>query len=231
MTQHFRATQSAPLALSGRHLPLIYLLVATLIAAPQSKAVVVVDIDAKFDITRVLQCPPHSSSSAPDGASTTVVPLDETTIAQQHTLTAITTGHTEGPATVTQRRRVTLEDLKHVHIYRPARGSPSHIRDVLTSAEQHMIYARHASTAREWWGTVVIGGGSPAVLGHGKADVTTGWKGWLRVDHEEVRGFGVGMSLEEALAEREKRQRVVDKAGWTASCVWGGFHFTEDPTE
>lgn len=201
------------------------MLVATLIAAPHSKAVVVVDIDARFDITRVLQCTPHSSPSAPDEASRTANSLDDTTTAQQKKLTA------EDPATVTQVRRVTLEDLKHVHIYRPARGSPSHIRDVLTSAEHHMIYDRHASIAREWWGTVVIGGGGPAVLGPGCADVTTGWKGWLRVDHDEIRGFGVGMSLEEALAERERRQRVVDAGGWTASCVWGGFHFAENPTE
>ncbi|KUI55480.1 hypothetical protein VP1G_02854 [Cytospora mali] len=226
VTQHFRATQSAPLSLSGRHLPFIYLLVATLVAAPYSKAVIVVDIDAKFDITRVLQCRPHhSSSSAREESAKATISPSETTTAQQHQPPAALPGHTENQATATQAQRVTLEDLKHIHVYRPARGSPSHIRDVLASAEHHMIYSKHASIAREWWGTIVIGGGSPAVLGPRSADVTTGWKGWLRVDHEEIRGFGVGMSIEEALAERDRRQRDVDEAGWTAKCIWGSFQF------
>ncbi|ROV91384.1 hypothetical protein VMCG_09668 [Cytospora schulzeri] len=225
VTQHFRATQSAPLSLSGRHLPFIYLLVATLVAAPHSKAVVVVDIDAKFDITRVLQCTPHTSPSIHEGTTETAVAPSEATTAQQHKPITVLPGHTEGQATIAPVQRVTLDDLKHIHVYRPARGSPSHIRDVLASAEHHMIYSRHASIAREWWGTVVIGGGSPTVLGSGSADVTTGWKGWLRVDHEEIQGFVVGMSIEEALAERDRRQRAVDEAGWTANCVWGGFRF------
>lgn len=226
VTQHFRATQSAPLSLSGRHLPFIYLLVATLVAAPHCKAVVIIDIDAKFDITRVLQCTPHPSPSAlHEGTTETAIPPSEATTAQQHKPTSVLPGHTGDQAKISQAQRVTLDDLKHIHVYRPARGSPSHIRDVLTSAEHHMIYSRHASVAREWWGTVVIGGGSPAVLGSGSADVTTGWKGWLRVDHEEIRGFGVGMSIEEALAERDRRQRAVEEAGWTATCVWGGLRF------
>lgn len=225
VTHHFRATQSAPLSLSGRHLPFIYLLVATLVAAPHSKAVVVVDIDAKFDITRVFQCTPHPSSLAYEGTPKTAAPLNDAITAQPHKPTAVQAGHTDGHATVTQVQRVTLDDLKHIHVYRPARGSPSHIRDVLAAAEHHMVYSRHASSAREWWGTIVIGGGSPAILGSANADVTTGWRGWLRVDHEEIRGFEVGESIEEALAERDRRQRKVDEAGWTANCVWGGFHF------
>lgn len=88
-----------------------------------------------------------------------------------------------------------------------------------------MIYSRHASIAREWWGSIVIGGGSPAVLGPDAASVTTGWRGWLRVDRQDVRGFGLGISLEEALMDRDRRQRVVNDAGWTANCVWGGFNF------
>lgn len=231
VTQHFRATLSAPLSVSGRHLPFIYLLVATLITTPQNKAVVVVDIDAKFDITQVLQCTPHRSYSAHEVVTKTITSPNDIVTAQQHRPPAALSSHTEGHTTVTQARRVTLEDLKHVHVYRPARGSTAHIRDVLASAANHMIYARHPSMAREWWGTVVIGGGSPAVLGPGSADVTTGWKGWLRVDHEGVGGFGVGLSIEEALAERDTRQRAVDKAGWTANCVWGGFKFGERTTE
>lgn len=131
------------------------------------------------------------------------------------------------PDSATHRLRVDVEDLRHVHVYRPARGSPSHIRDVLVSAERFIVYTRHASIAREWWGTIVIGGGSPTALGTGHADVTTGWKGWLRVDREEVRGFPLGMSAEEALVERDQRQRATDASGYAATCAWGGFNFRE----
>lgn len=85
--------------------------------------------------------------------------------------------------------------------------------------------------SREWWGTIVIGGGSPTTLGSGHTDVTTGWKGWLRVDREEVRGFPLGMSAEEALVDREQRQRAADASGYTATSAWGGFNFREATSE
>lgn len=230
VTRHFRATQSAPLSLCGRHLPFIYLLVATLITPPQNKTVVVVDIDAKFDITRVLQCAPHRPPPAERQAAPVLQHSSNDALAQQQR-PALTSSPPHGDRSTrtaaTHTRKVTVEELKHVHVYRPARGSSSHIRDVLTSAEQHMIYSRHASTAREWWGTIVIGGGSPTAIGPGHADVTTGWKGWLRVDREEVRGFPVGTSVEEAMSERDQRQRAADAARFTATCVWGGFAFDE----
>ncbi|KAH8785252.1 hypothetical protein F5883DRAFT_401728, partial [Diaporthe sp. PMI_573] len=202
VAQHFRATQSGPLSLSGRHFPLIYLLVATLIAAPHNKALIIIDVEARFDITRVTQCAPRQAVPAPAGHrhGTNVLPM------------------------VAPARQVTLDDLEHVYVYRPAHGSPSHIREVLSAAEHHMIYSKHASIAREWWGSIVIGGGSPVVLGP-EAAVTTGWRGWLRVDREEVRGFDLGMSIEEALLDRDRRQRAVNDAGWTANCVWGGYTF------
>ncbi|PSR77411.1 hypothetical protein BD289DRAFT_377767 [Coniella lustricola] len=189
VTRHHRATESAPLSLSGRQLPLIYILVAALVSAPQRKAVVVIDLDAKFDITRVLQ------SSAAEGTA------------------------------LRKNDRVTVDDLKHVHIYRASRRSPSQIRDVLKSAEHHMVYGKHASTAREWWGTIVVGGGNLAAFGSEQADVTTGWKGWLRVDRGEVSGFQLGTSVQEALVDRDQRQRAADAAGYKAMCVWGDFSF------
>ncbi|KAJ0107448.1 hypothetical protein J7T55_009413 [Diaporthe amygdali] len=223
VAQHFRATQSGPLSLSGRHLPLIYLLVATLIAPPYNKAVVIIDIDARFDITRVTQCAPHQAGPVPDGSNAAEDHSD--TLGQHKNADQAAEGRTEGQATVAPARQVTAEDLKHVHVYRPARGSPAHIREVLSSAEHHMLYSRHASIAREWWGVIIIGGGSPTALGSEMANVTTGWRGWLRVDREDIRGFGMGMSIEEALLDRDRRQRAVHEAGWTASCAWGGFTF------
>lgn len=127
--------------------------------------------------------------------------------------------------------RVTIDDLRHVHIYRPARGSSAYIREVLDSAERFMVYSKHASVAREWWGTIVIGGGSPTALGPGRADVTTGWKGWLRVGRDDVQGFPLGMSAEEALADRHQRQRAADASRYAATCAWGTFHFREAGNE
>lgn len=223
VAQHFRATQSAPLSLSGRHLPLIYLLVATLIAAPHNKAVVVIDIDARFDITRVTQCTPHQA--VPVSAGTNTAEDDSHTTVQQKNANRGSQRGADVGFMTEPARQVTAEDLRHVHVYRPARGSSSHIREVLSAAENHMIYSKHASIAREWWGSIIIGGGSPAVLGPEVANVTTGWRGWLRVDREDVRGFGLGMSIEEALLDRDRRQRAVNDTGWTANCAWGGFTF------
>lgn len=233
VTKHFRATQSAPLSLAGTHLPLIYKLVATLITVPQSKAVVVIDIDAKFDITRVLQCAPFpvTDQTAPDHGPPG--PPNNDMSAQQRQQKPIMFAFDSHGVTVsaTHQHRVAVEDLKHVHVYRPAPGSQSHIRDVIASAEHFIIYSRHASVAREWWGTINIGGSGPAAPGYRHADVVTGWKGWLRVDREEVRGFTLGMSAEEALADRDQRQRAADASGHLASCAWGGFTFKEASSE
>lgn len=230
VARHFRATQSAPLSLSGTHLPLVYKLVATLISSPQNKAVVVIDIDAKFDITRVLQCVP----SPPPAAADHTVPTTESlsTVSkdgpnQQHGPASPCRGTNLEQILGTPPPRVVIDDLRHVHVYRPARGSSAYIRDVLESAENFIVYSKHASVAREWWGTIVIGGGSPTVLGPGHADVTTGWKGWLRVNRDDVRGFPLGMSAEEALVDRDQRQRAADASGHTATCAWGTFEFKE----
>lgn len=238
VARHFRATQSAPLAISGRYLPLVYLLVATLISPFHNQAVVVVDVDGKFDVTRVLQCAPYPFGTTSHSEHTTPAPEDSSEDparspslpAQQVNASTTNPGshdHQLTPSAATHGQRLSVQDLRHVHVYRPARGPPSHIRDVLVSAEHHMIYNRHASVAREWWGTIVIGGGSPTALGSSNADVTTGWKGWLRVNRDEVRGFPVGTSLEEALRERDQRQRAVDAAAYSASCAWGSFTFSE----
>lgn len=204
---------------------------ATLIAAPHNKAVVIIDRDAKFDITRVLQTAPYLTSPAKD--ATVSDPASSSPATSKHALaqqqskepTLFDSGPHRDRNSATHGLRVATQDLRHVHIYRPARGSPSHIRDVLSSAEHFIVYSRHASVAREWWGTIMIGGGSVLVPGH--ADVTTGWKGWLRVDREEVRGFTLGMSAEEALVERDQRQQAADASGYTAACAWGGFNFRE----
>ncbi|KAK0708606.1 hypothetical protein B0H67DRAFT_444058, partial [Lasiosphaeris hirsuta] len=185
VTRHFRATHSAPLAITGRHLALLHTLIATLLAAPHRHTVALVDFTARFDPLRLL-----------------------------------TSGH---PA-------LTRADLAHLHIARPARGPPAHTARCVAAMEDHMLYAPHASRARPWWGTVVVGGGlNPAAelpgaaataAPGGRVAVTADWKGWLRVDRAEVPAFW-DLGVEEALRDREGRQRAVEEAGWVGVSAWG----------
>ncbi|KAI0526719.1 hypothetical protein F5B22DRAFT_587297 [Xylaria bambusicola] len=55
--RHHRATQAAPsplISVCGRYLPFLYHFISTLIAAPHNFAVVVVDAEGKFDVTRLV---------------------------------------------------------------------------------------------------------------------------------------------------------------------------------
>lgn len=114
------------------------------------------------------------------------------------------------------------DDLRHVYV---RRCSPEQLRAVVADTEGFMLY-RAASRDRQWWGTVVIPGAGRGDLGPGVGDVVgAGWKGWLRVDRDRVPPFAVGLGLDEALAERDARQRAVDAAGWAATSPWGGFVF------
>ncbi|EJT72899.1 hypothetical protein GGTG_09750 [Gaeumannomyces tritici R3-111a-1] len=268
--KHLRATQAAVVSVSGRQLPLIYLLVATLIAPPHGKTVVVVDLESRFDITRVLECTPYAAAAATT-TTTTAAPATAPALARkQHGRCMIgrdrrssagePTRRAQGPRPHRQFRPranrsplvaggVSLSDLAHVHVHRPARGSL--VREAVAAAEQHMLYGAHGSGGRGWWGTFVVGGnsaagvaaaaagsggGSAAPLLHGAApsfssssiDVAAGPRGWLRVERAEVGGFGTFSSVEDALRDRERRRRVVDAAGWTATSVWGGFNFHEN---
>ncbi|KAK7398235.1 hypothetical protein QQX98_012385 [Neonectria punicea] len=169
--RHFRATKAAGVSVSGRHLPLLYRLISTLVSPPHLHTLLVMDLDGRFDATR-LTCPePH---------------------------------------------------LRHVYVQRPARSSLERLRALVAEAEGFMLYGdgAHASAARQWWGTVVVGG-----LGAG--DIAAGWKGWLRVDREHVRGFALGISAEEAMEQRGRRQDAVDAAAWAATSEWGDFSFED----
>lgn len=105
---------------------------------------------------------------------------------------------------------------------RPAESTRDGVRDLIASTESFLLYdeAARASAGRELWGTIVIGG-------FGGGDVAAGWKGWLRVDREEVRQFPADISIDDALRQREERQAAVDAAGWQVTSAWGGFVFHE----
>ncbi|KAF4999726.1 hypothetical protein FGRMN_2291 [Fusarium graminum] len=168
---HFHNTKAAGISVSGRHLPLLYMLISHLISPPYLYAVLVIDIEGHFDATRLTCLSSH---------------------------------------------------MRHVYVQRPARGDLEQTRALVAQAENILLYGDVArvSAGREWWGTIVVGG-----LGAG--DIATGWKGWLRVDRENVRGFALGISAEEALSQKKQRQHIVDAAGWAATSQWGGFVFKE----
>lgn len=180
---------------------MLYVLIATLIAAPHDKAVAIVDFEGRFDPVRLLAARPFEEAAA--------------------------TSTTSPPAESKPRAAVQRADLDHVHILRPARGSITHIADCVASIEKYMLYGSHRSRGREWWGTVVIGGGlnpagSASAAASAQVAVTADWKGWLRVDRAEVPTLW-DMSVQEALADREKRQAAVEGAGWVASSPWGSL--------
>ncbi|KAF4342702.1 hypothetical protein FBEOM_3362 [Fusarium beomiforme] len=168
---HFYTTKSAGLGISGRYLPLLYRLISNLISPPHLYAILVIDIEGRFDATRL-------------------------TCSQSH--------------------------FQHVYVHRPARRAPENTRAIVAEAENILLYGSvaRASAGREWWGTIVVGG-------VGAGDIAAGWKGWLRVDREHVRGFALSVSAEEALDQKKQRQDAVDAAGWVASSQWGGFTFRE----
>ncbi|KAH6613585.1 hypothetical protein B0J18DRAFT_59910 [Chaetomium sp. MPI-SDFR-AT-0129] len=207
--RHFRATGSSTLTLAGRHLELLYFLLAILIATPHEKAVAIIDFEGRFDPLRLLTTSVASSRLFVDGSTTA-----ETM-----------------PATTALRR----SDLEHLHVLRPLRGSPVHVADCVTSIERYMLYGSHKSGRREWWGTIIIGGGamssagvvSNAAVPQAQVAVTAGWKGWLRVEHAEVPTFW-DASAEEALAHRHRRQTVVERAAWLATSPWGAFSVPSD---
>ncbi|RBR09434.1 uncharacterized protein FIESC28_09884 [Fusarium coffeatum] len=168
---HFHTTKAAGIGISGRYLPLLYKLVSDLVSPPHSYAILVVDIEGRFDATRLTCSPSH---------------------------------------------------MQHAYVQRPARSDPEHTRTLIAETEGVLLYGdvARASAGREWWGTIVVGG-------PGAGDISAGWKGWLRVDRENVRGFAMGISAEEALDQQKQRQDVVDAAGWVASSQWGGYTFKE----
>ncbi|ROT36521.1 hypothetical protein SODALDRAFT_335619 [Sodiomyces alkalinus F11] len=142
------------------------------------------------------------------------------------------------PTCLTAQYSSRLDDLHHVHVYRTPRCGSDHLQALVASVEAQMLYSRHESRGREWWGTIVIGSlsASPSASATASgpamtstrgstAHVTASWKGWLRVDREDVERFHPAASAREALADRERRQVAVDSAGWAASCQWGGFTF------
>ncbi|EDN91500.1 hypothetical protein SS1G_00903 [Sclerotinia sclerotiorum 1980 UF-70] len=118
------------------------------------------------------------------------------------------------------------EDLKHLHVFRP---SAQDLECTLRGIEKYMLYGEHNSYRREFGGTILfgfdgrdVGGNAVNVKGMGRPEVVMGWRGWLRVEREEVGAFGAGVSAEEMLGERSRREEVVRAKGWRGMGDRGG---------
>ncbi|KAJ5054073.1 uncharacterized protein L3040_000357 [Drepanopeziza brunnea f. sp. 'multigermtubi'] len=106
---------------------------------------------------------------------------------------------------------LSVQELRHIHVFRPTKAN---LQVTLDSVEKYMLYGEHTSQGREWVGTIVNGG-----VG---GDINLGWRGWLRVDRQEVGGFAEAVSVEEVWGDRDRRQEVVDGKGWKAEGSEGG---------
>lgn len=94
----------------------------------------------------------------------------------------------------------------------------------MQGVEEWMVGGQHESMGREWVITAVCGvEGFMGMGGVSLGNVVVGWRGWLRVEREEVLGFGPGMSVEEALRERDRRQEAVDASRWKAVSEYGEY--------
>ena len=112
--------------------------------------------------------------------------------------------------------KVPASELQHIHVFRPTQ---SNLKATIDSIENYMLYGEHGSKGREWFGSIVIGGTG--------GDVNIGWRGWLRVEREEVGVFERGVSVVEAVRDRERRRESVDGKGWRVVCddLGGEFSF------
>lgn len=234
VTRHFRSSRAPELVVGGqRPLALVYLLVATLVAAPRRQTVVVVDAEARFDVRQLLGVQPMASSDEADA---------ETEILSSP---------------------VTEDDLQHVHVFRVDPRWRVPLAELVAAAEQRVLYGAQRRRDRPWWGTIIVGGaggggvsGNPASTGTGNSNtlshgvgaaLVTGSYGWLRVACQEQDPFEAHKERQEQLlrlfedvnldrndidpettgAEEDKAEEKSEfvPVTWVASSPWGSFTF------
>ncbi|TGO51171.1 hypothetical protein BCON_0167g00250 [Botryotinia convoluta] len=186
------------LSVSGRHLPLLIHILTALLRNEDGKGgkcVVLIDVHSRFS--------PSFLAFQEDEEE----------------------DDDEGLEAGLKENKLKRSDLKHLHIFRP---SAHNLESTLKGVEEYMLYGNHDSYGREFGGTILFGiEGREGVdmgslRGMGRPEVVMGWRGWLRVEREEVGAFGMGGSVEEMLEERERREEVVRGKGWRGVGEKGG---------
>jgi hypothetical protein len=198
-----------PLGIRGRYWPLLYLLLATLIAPPHNKCVLIVDCDGSFEISRILECTPVSMLPLPPHLQPRNISTDQ-----------------RSKVHPPYHRAVLPADLAHVYVIRPADTREGPLGRSILSAKEYMMYGAHRSRDREFWGTILIGADDPDA----DVDVVCGtMRCWLKVERQPVAGLGSRgvRSYEGALRKRAEHEAERAFAPLTARCVWGQFRFDD----
>jgi len=193
----------------GRYHPLLYLLLATLIAPPNNKCVLVVDVDGSFEASKILEATPVSMKPLPPHMQPEKMPRDQWRKVRPP-----------------YHRPVLPSDLAHVYVIRPADAREGPLCRAILQAKQYMMYGPHRSRDREFWGTVVIGADDPGA----DVDVVCGtMKCRLKVERMYVRSMGGRgvMSYQGGMKLRDQRDAERSFAPLIARCVWGRFRFDE----
>jgi hypothetical protein len=213
VVRQYKATHRVPLGIRGRYFPLLYLLLATLIAPPNNKCVLVVDVEGKFEVSKILEHTPVSMRPlSPDKQPKNMSKEQRRRLKPPY------------------HRPVLPSDLAHVYVVRPPDEREGPLCRAILQAKQYMMYGAHGSRDREFWGTVVVGADDPG--GGADVDVVCGtMKCWLKVVREQpvwtFGGEGVG-SYAGALRHRARREAERGFIGpLTARCVWGRFRFDD----
>lgn len=162
------------LQLCGQYRTLLYHIISITVSQPRNGAVLVIDADGKFDITK-LDC--------------------------------------------------SFEDMKHVFVIKTRSGTED-VQQALRDGTKWLTYGENASKGRDL-ALKLVSGRPGGAKGLHDADVVGGWRGWLRVEsgRQKVAQFAPVLSAEEALREDDQRREAVERAGWTASCEEGTYHW------
>ena len=231
VASHFDATRSPELVVGGsRPLALVYFLVATLIAT-QRYAVVVVDVEARFDVRRLLGMRPVMHGAVPSSS------VCETDLQHVHVFRIDPCWH------VPLRELVTTAEQRALYGMQRRRDRPLWGTIAVGSTASGAALPLTADTV----GTSVSHGTGAALA--------TGYYGWLRVDalrqleEQEKQVKLDGKENEERSVRTRREQRLADLFNdihidppnramcesaaldqgehvvWVASSPWGGFAF------
>jgi hypothetical protein len=129
-SRHFRATQAPAVAISGRHMPLVYKLASNLVSPPHQLTLLIIDLDGRFDATRL-------SCTHEDARHVYVQQLP-------HLAGGTESSPADEEAAAGASMSVSVQQL----------------RELVSEADDFFLYSAAAapSSSRTSWGTIVVGG-------------------------------------------------------------------------